>query len=51
MNPVTIVGNEFVQDGQPLQLIAGAMHYFRVHPGYWEDRLRKLAYLGCNALI
>lgn len=50
MKPVTIVGDQFVQDGQPLQLIAGAMHYFRVHPDYWADRLRKLAYLGCNAL-
>ena len=50
MKPVTIVGNDFVQDGQPLQIIAGAVHYFRVHPDLWEDRLRKLAWCGCNAL-
>ena len=42
MKPVTVAGNQFVQDGEPLQLIAGAMHYFRVVPEYWEDRLRKL---------
>lgn len=50
MKPITIVGDQFVQDGQPLQIIAGAMHYFRIHPDYWEDRLRKLAWCGCNAL-
>lgn len=50
MRPVTIEGNEFVQDGQPVQIIAGAMHYFRVVPEYWEDRLRKLAACGLNAL-
>lgn len=50
MKPVTIEGNDFVQDGQPLQIIAGAMHYFRVVPEYWEDRLRKLAACGLNTL-
>ncbi|MEI6499528.1 MAG: glycoside hydrolase family 35 protein [Armatimonadota bacterium] len=50
MKPITVVGDHFIQDGQPLQIIAGAMHYFRVHPDYWEDRLRKLAWCGCNAL-
>lgn len=50
MKPVTIVGDQFMQEGRPLQIIAGAMHYFRVHPDYWEDRLRKLAWAGCNAL-
>jgi len=50
MKPVTIAGNEFIQDGKPLQIVAGAMHYFRVVPEYWEDRLRKLAACGLNAL-
>jgi beta-galactosidase len=50
MKPLTIEGDQFVREGQPLQIIAGAMHYFRIHPDYWEDRLRKLAYCGLNAL-
>ena len=50
MQPLSIVGNDFVQDGRPVQIIAGAMHYFRIHPDYWADRLRKLAWCGCNAL-
>ena len=29
-------------DGQPVQIISGAVHYFRVVPAYWRDRLGKL---------
>lgn len=32
------------------RLLAGALHYFRVVPEYWEDRLAKLKYLGLNAV-
>ncbi len=37
-------------DGQPVQIISGAVHYFRVVPAYWRDRLEKLKALGCNAV-
>jgi beta-galactosidase len=50
MKPLSIVGNQFIEDGQPLQIIAGAMHYFRVHPDLWADRLTRMAWCGCNAL-
>lgn len=26
------------------------MHYFRILPEYWEDRLLKLKALGCNTV-
>jgi len=31
-------------------LLAGALHYFRVVPGYWEDRLIKMKHLGLNTV-
>ena len=31
-------------------IITGGMHYFRVLPEYWEDRLLKLKALGCNTV-
>ncbi|MBB6670644.1 glycoside hydrolase family 35 protein [Cohnella nanjingensis] len=45
-----IEGNGFVLDGKPIRLISGAMHYFRIVPDYWEDRLRKLRACGFNAV-
>ncbi|MDD5483917.1 MAG: beta-galactosidase [Kiritimatiellae bacterium] len=32
------------------RLLSGAIHYFRVVPEYWEDRLQKLKYLGLNTV-
>ena len=31
-------------------MLAGAVHYFRVHPDQWEDRLRRLAAMGANTV-
>ncbi|BBI33382.1 glycoside hydrolase family 35 protein [Cohnella abietis] len=45
-----IEGNGFVYDGKPLRIISGAMHYFRIVPEYWEDRLRKLRACGFNTV-
>lgn len=44
------IKNEFYLDGKPFQIISGGIHYFRVLPEYWEDRLRKLKALGCNTV-
>ncbi|WP_418936880.1 beta-galactosidase [Paenibacillus anseongense] len=33
---------QFFLDGEPFQILSGAIHYFRVVPEYWEDRLLKL---------
>ena len=40
----------FRLDGQPFQIISGSLHYFRVHPEHWEDRLAKARQLGLNAI-
>jgi beta-galactosidase len=36
--------------GVPHQLLSGSLHYFRVHPDLWRDRLRRLADLGLNTV-
>ncbi|WNQ11418.1 beta-galactosidase [Paenibacillus aurantius] len=41
---------QFTLDGEPVQLLSGAIHYFRVVPEYWEDRLRKLKACGFNTV-
>ncbi len=40
----------FVRDGAPHRIVSGALHYFRVHPELWRDRLRRLVALGCNTV-
>ncbi|MEE2569148.1 glycoside hydrolase family 35 protein [Pseudarthrobacter sp. J64] len=34
----------------PHRILAGAIHYFRVHPDQWEDRLLKLQAMGANTV-
>ncbi|MFN2352681.1 MAG: beta-galactosidase, partial [Kiritimatiellia bacterium] len=50
MHPVKINGRKFEQDGLPVRILAGAMHYFRVMPAYWRDRLIKLKAMGLNTV-
>ncbi|KAG9455716.1 hypothetical protein H6P81_000224 [Aristolochia fimbriata] len=45
-----IYGDEFWKDGQPFQIIGGDLHYFRVVPQYWEDRLLRAKALGLNTI-
>jgi beta-galactosidase len=40
----------FLLDGAPFQVISGALHYFRVHPDLWRDRLRKARQMGLNTV-
>ncbi len=37
-------------EGAPVRLLSGAIHYFRVVPEYWTDRLLKLKACGLNAV-
>ena len=32
------------------RIIAGALHYFRVHPDLWADRIRKAKLMGLNTI-
>ncbi|WP_409348112.1 glycoside hydrolase family 35 protein [Paenibacillus gyeongsangnamensis] len=41
---------QFLLDGNGLQIISGAIHYFRIVPEYWEDRLLKLKACGFNTV-
>lgn len=40
----------FHLNGQNLTITSGTIHYFRVHPHYWRDRLRKLRAMGAVAV-
>lgn len=40
----------FVLDGEPFRILSGALHYFRVHPEQWRDRLEKARQLGLNTI-
>ena len=43
-------GKGFLIGGKSTILVSGAIHYFRVPPSYWEDRLSKLAAAGLNTV-
>ncbi len=47
---ITIEDGRFLRDGVPHQIISGAIHYFRIPPGLWEDRLRRVRALGLNTV-
>lgn len=38
------------KNGQPHRIIAGAIHYFRIHPEQWQDRIDRLVAMGVNTL-
>ncbi|MFF5446195.1 beta-galactosidase family protein [Streptomyces sp. NPDC012888] len=40
----------FRRAGRSHRVISGALHYFRVHPALWEDRLRRLRAMGANTV-
>ncbi len=50
MGKFEIREKSFYIDGEPFQVISGAIHYFRVVPEYWRDRLEKLKAMGCNTV-
>lgn len=33
------IKEDFYLDGEKVKIISGGMHYFRVVPEYWKDRL------------
>jgi beta-galactosidase len=44
------IKDNFYLNGKPIKIISGAIHYFRVVPEYWRDRLEKLKAMGCNTV-
>ncbi|KAM9861693.1 Beta-galactosidase [Leucobacter sp. BZR 635] len=50
MSTFSIGETDFLRDGTPHRIIAGALHYFRVHPEQWQDRIRKARLMGLNTI-
>ncbi|MFF5522966.1 glycoside hydrolase family 35 protein [Streptomyces coeruleorubidus] len=50
MSALTTTSDGFLLHGEPFRIISGALHYFRVHPGLWSDRLRKARLMGLNTV-
>ncbi|MCE0538811.1 beta-galactosidase [Kineosporia rhizophila] len=50
MPELSIGEKDFLLDGEPYQIISGALHYFRVHPDQWADRIRKARLMGLNTI-
>ncbi|WP_458116483.1 glycoside hydrolase family 35 protein [Arthrobacter sp. D2-10] len=42
--------SQLLRSGEPHRILAGAIHYFRVHPHQWRDRLLKLQAMGANTV-
>ncbi|MEU3612056.1 glycoside hydrolase family 35 protein [Streptomyces sp. NPDC006872] len=47
---LTWQGGRLYRQGVPHRILSGALHYFRVHPDLWRDRIRRLADLGLNTV-
>ena len=41
---------QFLKDGKPFRYISGEIHYFRIHPELWLDRLQRIRAAGFNAI-
>jgi beta-galactosidase len=50
MTTFSIGADDFLLDGEPFQVISGALHYFRIHPDLWRDRLDKARLMGLNTI-
>lgn len=50
MTTFSIGETDFLRDGAPHRILSGAIHYFRVHPDQWADRIRKARLMGLNTI-
>ncbi|MEV6208219.1 glycoside hydrolase family 35 protein [Kitasatospora sp. NPDC051914] len=50
MPVLQIEGDDFTLGGEPFRIISGGLHYFRIHPDHWADRLRKARLMGLNTV-
>lgn len=44
------ISDQFYLDGEPFKILAGSIHYFRVHPDDWYHSLYNLKALGFNTV-
>jgi beta-galactosidase len=47
---LTTSSTQFLLHGKPFRILSGTMHYFRVLPEYWRDRLEKMRAFGLNTV-
>ena len=50
MSTFAIGDTDFLLDGAPHRILSGALHYFRVHPDQWADRIHKAKLMGLNTI-
>ncbi|WP_393053032.1 beta-galactosidase [Streptomyces sp. LN549] len=50
MPRLEVAADGFRLDDRPLRIISGGLHYFRIHPEQWADRLRKARLMGLNTV-
>lgn len=50
MESLEITADGFRVGGERAQIISGALHYFRIVPEYWDDRLGKLQACGLDTV-
>ncbi|MHA6485086.1 glycoside hydrolase family 35 protein [Paenibacillus sp. strain BS8-2] len=50
MAKLEVQGSQFQLDGETIRIWSGAIHYFRIVPEHWEDRLLKLKACGFNTV-
>ena len=51
MNTLRFDDSQFYLNDQRFRILSGTIHYFRVVPDYWEDRLLKLKQCGFNTPV
>lgn len=47
---LSVTEKSFYLNNKPIQIISGAIHYFRIHPKQWRDRLLKAKDMGLNTI-
>ncbi|XP_071958964.1 beta-galactosidase-1-like protein 2 [Antedon mediterranea] len=52
INPPSLqnTGRQFTINGKNVLLLGGSLHYFRVVPEYWRDRMMKMKACGLNTI-
>ncbi|MFJ6455581.1 beta-galactosidase family protein [Paenarthrobacter sp. NPDC091669] len=50
MSNFAIGDQDFLLDDQPFRILSGAIHYFRIHPDLWADRIHKARLMGLNTI-
>ena len=50
MDTFAFSGKDFLLNSKKFNIYSGAIHYFRITPESWEDRLKKLKNCGFNTV-